>query len=95
MAVNEKTDSLVTKYTRGNLPNTPEALSQFIRDELTRIEGFANASSEASIQTADKPVVNPKRGMVRYAVAPWFPVASVTSGDTGLVVYNGATWVLV
>ena len=92
MAVNEKTDSLVTKYTRGNLPNTPEALSQFIQSELTRIEGFTNASTEASIQTADKPVVNPKRGMVRYAVAPWYPVASVSSGDTGLVVYDGSSW---
>ena len=92
MAVNEKTDSLVTKYARGNLPNTPEALLQFIQSELTRIEGFTNASTEASIQTTDKPVVNPKRGMVRYAVAPWYPVASVLSGDTGLVVYDGSAW---
>lgn len=95
MAINDKTDSFVAKYSRGVYPTVVEDTSRFLQNEFLRIEAFSNASTEATIQVTDRDVVNPKRGMVRYAVDPWFPVSSVTSGDTGLVVYTGSAWVLV
>ena len=95
MAINDKTDSFVIKYSRGAYPAVVADTPRFLQNEFLRLEAFSNATTEATIQVSDRAIVNPKRGMVRYAVDPWFPVASVTSGDTGLVVYTGSAWVLV
>tara|TARA_R100000278_G_scaffold66933_1_gene53362 strand:- start:1942 stop:2232 length:291 start_codon:yes stop_codon:yes gene_type:complete len=96
MAVNVKTDMTLTKYSRGLYPQTLEGLHPFLQNELLRIDNFANEVAESGITVADNPPTNPKKGMVRYAVDPWFPVpSSVSSGDTKLVVYNGTAWEIV
>tara|TARA_B100001094_G_scaffold332932_1_gene407393 strand:+ start:5737 stop:6639 length:903 start_codon:yes stop_codon:yes gene_type:complete len=92
MAVNQKTDSLITQYVRGLYPQNPDDLHRFLQNEFLRIDTFANQSSETAITTADTAPVNPKRGMTRFAVNPWYPIASITTGDTGLVVYDGSAW---
>jgi hypothetical protein len=93
MAVNVKTDMTLTRYSRGLYPQTLEGLHPFLQNELLRIDNFANEVSESGITVADNPPTNPKKGMVRYAVDPWFPLSHITSGDTKLVVYNGTAWV--
>lgn len=92
MAINTKTDSIVDKYTRGLYPANEEDFSRFIQEELTRLETFTDASSQATIQVADRAVTSPKKGMVRFAVSPWDPIGG---SFQGLVVYNGSAWVRV
>ena len=94
MATNVKTDSLVTRYSRGLYPQNENDLHRFLQNELLRIDTFSNEVAEASITVTDAPPTNPKKGMVRYAVDGWFPLGG-SSGDEGLVVYNGTAWVAV
>lgn len=95
MAVNTKTDSVLSSYSRGMYPTSGDEAHRFMPQELLKIDTFCKTATELTITVADSAVVNPKRGMVRYAVDPWFPVSSVTTGDTGLVVFTGSAWALV
>ena len=93
MAINEKQDMIVNGYVRGQFPVLNlEDVRRYIQDELQRIEVFARQASEAAVQVADTAPNNPLRGMVRYAMSPWDPLGN---GYSGLVVYNGTSWVAV
>ena len=92
MALSDKTNQLITKYTRRQFPELEEGVRLYIQDELRRIELSANTLTEAAIQVAEAPPANPVRGMVRYAVSPWNPLGN---NFIGLVVYNGTAWVAV
>jgi hypothetical protein len=89
MPLSDKTNQLVTKYSRRQYPEFEEGLRRYIQDELQRIEQSISTLAEASIQVAEAPPDNPIKGMVRYAVSPWDPLSN---GFTGLVVYNGTAW---
>lgn len=92
MALNDKTDQLVTKYVRRQFPELEEGVRRYISDELQRIEQSISTLASASIQVADAAPDNPVKGMVRYAVTGWDPLGD---GSTGLMVYNGTAWVAV
>lgn len=92
MALSDKTNQLVTKYTRRQYPELEDGVRLFIQEEFRRIEQSLSTVAEASIQVAEAPPANPVKGMVRYAVSPWNPL---NNGTSGLVVYNGTAWVAV
>lgn len=92
MALSDKTNQLITKYTRRQYPELEEGVRLYIQDELRRIELSVSTLSDAAIQVSEAPPANPVKGMVRYAVSPWNPLSN---GFSGLVVYNGTAWVAV
>ena len=92
MAVSDKTDLLVSKYVRRQYPQLEEGVRRYIQNELQRIEQSIATVADAAIQVADTPPDNPVKGMVRYNISPWDPLGD---SSTGLVVYNGTSWVAV
>lgn len=92
MAVSDKTDLLVSKYVRRQYPQLEEGVRRYIQNELQRIEQAISTVADAAIQVADTPPDNPVKGMVRYNISPWDPLGD---SSTGLVVYNGTSWVAV
>lgn len=92
MALSDKTNLLVTKYSRRQYPELEDGVRRYITDELQRIENSIASLGEAAIQVADNAPQNPVKGMVRYAVSGWDPLGD---GSTGLMVYNGTAWVAV
>ena len=92
MALSDKTNQLVNKYSRRQFPEFEQGLRRYIQDEFQRIEQSIRTIADASIQVAEAPPDNPVKGMVRYAVSPWNPL---NNGFSGLVVYNGTAWVAV
>ena len=92
MAVSDKTDLLVSKYVRRQFPQLEEGVRRYIQDELQRIEQSISTVADAAIQVTDTPPDNPVKGMVRYNISPWDPLGD---SSTGLVVYNGTSWVAV
>jgi len=85
----ERTDAIVQRYSRRVLP-TGE-LRDTLGNELQNIERTLASVTEATILLTDVEPETKRRGMVRYAVTPWIPVA----GHSGLVVYDGNTWAAV
>lgn len=92
MSLSDKLNQLVTRYTRRQAPTLEADLRLYLQDELREIESSIRSLSDAAIQVADRAPDNPRKGMVRYAVTGWDPLGD---GTTGLVVYNGTTWVAV
>ena len=92
MAVSDKTDLLVSKYVRRQYPQLEEGVRRYIQSELQRIEQSISTVADAAIQVTDTPPDNPVKGMVRYNISPWDPLGD---SSTGLVVYNGTSWVAV
>ena len=92
MAVSDKTDLLVSKYVRRQYPQLEEGVRRYIQNELQRIEQSIATLADAAIQVTDTPPDNPVKGMVRYNISPWDPLGD---SSTGLVVYNGTSWVTV
>tara|TARA_B100000035_G_C20745152_1_gene441478 strand:+ start:35 stop:313 length:279 start_codon:yes stop_codon:yes gene_type:complete len=92
MALDDRSDQVVTKYVRRQFPELEDGIRRYIQDELQRIEQSISTITSASIQVADQAPTNPVRGMVRYAVSGWDPLGD---GSTGLMVYNGNAWVAV
>ena len=92
MAVNDKTDVVVTPYSRTQYPVLDDGLRRYFQDELQRIEAAIRSLVTAAVQVTDDPPENPIKGMVRYAVSPWNPL---NNGYEGLVVYDGTNWVQV
>jgi hypothetical protein len=82
----ERTDAIVQRYSRRVLP-TGE-LRDTLGNEFQNIERTLSSVTEATILLTDVEPETKRRGMVRYAVTPWIPVA----GHSGLVVYDGNTW---
>ena len=93
MSLSDKINMLVSTYVRRQTPTlNPELIGNYIQEELREIEASIRSLADASIQVADRPPANPRKGMVRYAVSPWNPIGN---GSTGLVVYNVTAWVAV
>jgi hypothetical protein len=92
MATNEVTDVTLNTYTRRPVPSLEASLIVYLAQELQAIENAVKSVIEGTIQVSDNPPDKPKKGMVRYAVSPWNPL---NNGYSGLVVYNGSTWVQV
>lgn len=92
MAVSDKTNMVVSKYVRRQYPELDEGVRRYIQDELQRIEQSISTVAEAAIQVTDTPPDNPVKGMVRFNISPWDPLGD---SSTGLVVYNGTSWVAV
>jgi hypothetical protein len=92
MALESKTNVLVSRYTRRQLPNMDASIQMYIQEELQRIEASINQIADATIQVADNEPETKRKGMVRYAVSPWDPLGN---SYEGLVVYNGTAWVQV
>ncbi len=92
MATNEITDVVINPYTRRPIPSIEASIILYLATELQNIENSMKSIIEGSIQVVDNPPDKPKKGMVRYAVAPWNPLSN---NYQGLVVYNGTAWVQV
>lgn len=92
MPLEDKTDILIRNYTRRPSPQTMESLVLFLSEELKTLELSIHSIADATPQATDTAPQRPRRGMVRYAIAPWDPISS---GYSGLVVYNGSAWVQV
>ena len=90
MALSDKTNLLVTDYTRQQFPLIEDGIRRYIQEELRRIETSIGTLVRSSVQVTDDEPDSPVKGMIRYAVSPWNP----GSGD-GLYVYDGTTWVAV
>jgi hypothetical protein len=90
--INEVTDVTVSTYIRRPVPSLEASLLLYLAQELQAIENAVKSVIEGTIQVSDNAPKKPKKGMVRYAVSPWDPIAD---GTQGLVVYNGTTWVKV
>lgn len=92
MSLEDKSDILIRKYTRRPSPQAMESLVMFLSEELKTLELSIQSIADATPQAADRAPEKPRRGMVRYAIAPWDPLSNSYSG---LVVYNGSAWVQV
>lgn len=92
MPLEDQKDILVRNYTRRHLPQSMESLVLFMSEELKTLELSIQSIADATPQATDRAPDKPRRGMVRYAIAPWDPLSNSYSG---LVVYNGSAWVQV
>lgn len=92
MALEDKTNVLVTNYVRRQIPSLETSMRLYIQEELQNIEASIKKLADAAPQGADNEPESKRRGMVRYAVSPWDPLGN---GYSGLVVYNGSSWVQV
>ena len=87
--VNDRTDTVVSLYTRRQVPALKESLNTFLQGELQELEKSTKSLADAVPQVADAAPDNPRKGMVRYAISPWEPLGS---GQEGPVIYNGTAW---
>lgn len=93
MTLSDKTNQITSDYRRRQIPSlSRDDLGPYLQEELRAIEASIRSLVDASIQVADRAPLNPRKGMVRYAVSPWEPLGS---GVEGLVVYNGTQWIAV
>jgi hypothetical protein len=90
MAVNEKTNAVLTGYARNAPPQLEQDLRKYIQDELQRIETSIRSLITSGVEVLDEPPLNPIRGMVKYNIAPW---DALGDGSEGLVLYDGTSWV--
>lgn len=90
MAVNDKTNVVLSGYQRGSTPQLEESVIRYIQDELQRIENSLRSLVVAGVEVLDEPPKNPIKGMLKYNVSPWDPLGD---GSEGLVLYNGTAWV--
>lgn len=90
MAVNEKTNVVLSGYQRGSTPVLEESVIRYLQDELQRIENSIRSLIVAGVEVLDEPPKNPIKGMVKYNVSPW---DALGDGSEGLVLYNGSAWV--
>jgi hypothetical protein len=95
MALNTKTDQVIVGSGSKPLPaiGKPfDPITRYLLDELKRQQALIHQLSQAAVSVADTEPDQPRRGMVRYAVAPWDPLG--TSYE-GLVVFDGSAWAAV
>lgn len=93
MSLSDKINLLVSRYVRRQIPRLEKNnLGPYIQDELRELEASIRSLVDASIQVSEREPEGVRKGMVRYAVSPWNPLGT---GFTGLVVYNGTSWVQV
>tara|TARA_R100001463_G_scaffold32244_1_gene72401 strand:+ start:1406 stop:1684 length:279 start_codon:yes stop_codon:yes gene_type:complete len=90
MAVNEKTNVVLSGYQRGSTPQLEESIIRYLQDELQRIENSIRSLVIAGVEVLDEPPKNPVKGMLKYNLSPWDPLGD---GSEGLVLYNGTSWI--
>ena len=54
MALDDRSDQVVTKYVRRQFPELEDGIRRYIQDELQRIEQSISTIASASIQVADQ-----------------------------------------
>ena len=96
MSINARTDLIPLPYTQGDIPSAAtgaasdeKATIRFLVDELDKLKRTVADLIEASPQVADDAPPSPRKGTIRYAVAPWDPLGTAFSG---YVVYTGSAW---
>jgi hypothetical protein len=92
MSISIKSDQVVQSYSPKPLPTIGkpfDPLTRYLLEELKRMQTIINQLAQASPVVADAEPPEPRRGMVRFAIAPWDPLG--TSFE-GYVVYNGTAW---
>ena len=92
MPLSNLTNIIFGRYLKRNVPedaDIPASFRKYLSDEFQSIETNLQEHSEANLQTADSEPHRPRKGMLRYAVAPWNPLGN---NYQGLVVYTGSAW---
>jgi len=84
-----RTDIVVEPYSRRSLDVGADQTQviAFLIEELRRVENALRDIGDGASQVVDKAPLNPRKGMIRFAVNPWNP----GSGD-GLYTYTGSAW---
>ena len=88
MPINILKDLFVRPYKRQGRSEFEESDRSYLDKELQSIEETVSDLSDAAIQIADNAPQNPRRGMVRIAIAPWDPG---DGSDRGYF-YDGVDW---
>ena len=76
----------VRRYAAGIVPDSPAALTSFLREELSNIEGMLNALAESQHDLTTVQPAKPRDGMVRYAQA------GVLGASQGFYGYYAGSW---
>src|ERR1044072_5183767 len=93
-------DAKPISYSRGRQPSLESQefrqnfspFSIFADEEFADLESVLKALNLLVIQVSEAEPAVPLKGMVRYAIAPWFPISSTGPDDDGLVVFDGTAW---
>jgi hypothetical protein len=91
MAINYRADQTVLRYVRADFPadlDVPQGLRTFLQEELDTLQQALSELTDGAVQVAEAEPSPKRKGMVRYAVAPWDPLGT---GD-GFVYWNGSAW---
>lgn len=83
MAIDRYTDAVPEPYAGSTPPYEPTQLPDFLTRELGAVTTALQSVGDLAPQVADVAPSNPRRGQVRYGVAPW---------SLGWVWYDGTTW---
>lgn len=89
MAVNPKSNAVLSGYSRGTTPILEEDLRNYIQEELQRIETSIRSLVTSGVEVLDEPPLNPIKGMVKFNILPW---DALGDSSEGLVVYDGTSW---
>jgi hypothetical protein len=90
--LNVRTDQVIASYTPKPLPQINkqfDPVTKYLLDELKRMQATINQLTQAAPVVADREPSKPRRGMIRYATAPWDPLGT---GFEGYVQWNGSAW---
>ena len=85
---NMKTDAVITPYKKQSAADASD-LKVYLDRELSRMETTLSQLVNLSPQVATSAPKVPLQGMIRFAKAPWNPLAT---GDV-LVVYKAGAWI--
>jgi len=88
MAINPRADLIPLPYIPGDVVSND--LVKFLYLELIRLRQTVDGLTEGLPQVADAPPVSPRRGTIRFALAPWDPLGTAFEG---YVVFDGSAWV--
>jgi hypothetical protein len=93
MALNDRSDQVVRAFVRSDLPGNikiDDDFRKYLTGEFDLIQQVLSEANDSAPQVSEAVPASLRKGMVRYAVAPWDPLGT---GFTGYVYYNGSAWV--
>ena len=93
MALNARVDMVPLKYAPSPPPftgNPDDETVRFLIEELDLIKAILAEVVQGLPQVADTAPESPRRGMIRFCIAPWDPLG--TTAQT-YVKYDGTAWV--
>lgn len=76
----------VRRYAAGIVPDSPAALSQFLREELSSLQNAIDALADVHFDEITVPTAKPRDGMMRYAAA------GVLGAGQGFYGYYAGSW---